>query len=64
MERGRWTMRKVWKSAAVLVLALVASQLAGAATGATTGALLAFKSLRAETRRSMSPTATAAVRTG
>ena len=39
-------MRKVWKSAAALGLALVASQLAGAATGATNGALLAFTSLR------------------
>ena len=39
-------MRKVWKSAVVLGLALVASQLAAAATGATNGALLAFTSLR------------------
>ena len=39
-------MRKVWKSAVVLGLALVASQLAAAATGATNGPLLAFTSLR------------------
>ena len=46
MERGNWTVRKLWKSAVVLGLALVATQLAAAATGATNGALLAFTSLR------------------
>ena len=40
-------MRKVWKLAVVLGLALMASQLAAAATGATNGTLLAFTSLRA-----------------
>ena len=39
-------MTKVWKIAVVLGLALVASQLAAAATGATNGNVLAFTSLR------------------
>ena len=39
-------MTKVWKSGAVLGLALVVAQLAIAATGAGNGKLLAFTSLR------------------
>jgi Tol biopolymer transport system component len=39
-------MTKLWKSAAALVLALVVSQLAAAATGAQNGNVLVFTSLR------------------